>query len=110
MESLPFPDDTFDCVVDTFSLCVFPRPDAALKEMARVLKPGGRLLLLEHSRSSNALLAAYQDVTNSAVVALSKGCAWNQDVAGLLRGAGLKPVQLEQHVAGTVVMVQAQLV
>ena len=60
VESLPFADDSFDCVVDTFSMCVFPNPLQALKEMARVLSPNGKLLLLEHSRSSSPLLAWYQ--------------------------------------------------
>jgi ubiquinone/menaquinone biosynthesis C-methylase UbiE len=57
---LPFPDASFDTVTDTFSLCVIDRPLAALQEMRRVLRPGGQLLLLEHSRSDNPLLAGYQ--------------------------------------------------
>ena len=58
--SLPYPDNSFDAVADTFSLCVFPEPLAALREAARVLKPGGKLLLLEHQRSSFAPFAWYQ--------------------------------------------------
>lgn len=108
VEALPFADNSFDTVVSTFSLCVFPHPDAALRELCRVLRPGGVALLLEHSRSSNGLLAAYQDLTNAAVTSMSKGCAWNQDVLGLVRAAGLTVLASKPQLAGgLVVMVQA---
>lgn len=86
VEALPFEDDSFDCVVDTFSMCVFAHPSRALAEMARVLRPGGRLLLLEHSRSTSALVGWYQDVTAPAVAATGKGCFWNQRVVELVQG------------------------
>ncbi len=60
VQALPFGNDSFDCVVDTFSLCVFPDPAGALREVARVLRPGGTVLLLEHCRSPVTPLAWYQ--------------------------------------------------
>src|SRR5215475_9769557 len=58
---LPFPDASFDTAVVTFVLCSVPDPGAALTEIARVLRPGGRLLFAEHVRSEDPALAARQD-------------------------------------------------
>jgi ubiquinone/menaquinone biosynthesis C-methylase UbiE len=60
-ESLPFPDATFDTAVVTLVLCSVPDQQAALSEIARVLKPDGRLLFLEHVRSTDAKIARRQD-------------------------------------------------
>src|SRR4029078_235456 len=61
VERLPFPDATFDTVVVTFVLCSVPSRGAALAEIARVRKPSGRLLFLEHVRSDDEKLAKWQD-------------------------------------------------
>jgi ubiquinone/menaquinone biosynthesis C-methylase UbiE len=58
---LPFADASFDTVVVTFVLCSVPDPDTALAEIARVLRPGGRLLFAEHIRSDDPEVAAQQD-------------------------------------------------
>ena len=60
-ESLPFPDATFDTAVVTLVLCSVSDQQAALAEIARVLKPGGRLLFLEHVRSADPKIARRQD-------------------------------------------------
>ena len=60
-ESLPFEDSSFDTAVFTLVLCTVPDPAAALAEAARILKPGGRLLFVEHVRSEDAGLARWQD-------------------------------------------------
>ena len=60
-ERLPFPDATFDTAVVTLVLCSVPSQEAALAEIARVLKPDGRLLFLEHVRSGDPKVAKLQD-------------------------------------------------
>ncbi|HYZ93362.1 MAG TPA: class I SAM-dependent methyltransferase [Actinomycetota bacterium] len=59
---LPFADGSFDSLVCTFSLCNIPDPDAAVGEMKRVLRPDGRLLLVDHIRSENMFVYALQKV------------------------------------------------
>jgi ubiquinone/menaquinone biosynthesis C-methylase UbiE len=60
-DQLPFPDATFDTAVVTLVLCSVPDQRAALQEIARVLKPNGRLLFLEHVRSDDPKVAKWQD-------------------------------------------------
>jgi ubiquinone/menaquinone biosynthesis C-methylase UbiE len=63
-EDLPFEDDTFDTVVSTLVLCGVDDQSRALREVRRVLRPGGRLLFLEHVRSDDLQLARFQDRMN----------------------------------------------
>mmetsp|Transcript_18342 Transcript_18342/g.22012 ORF Transcript_18342/g.22012 Transcript_18342/m.22012 type:complete len:325 (-) Transcript_18342:154-1128(-) len=107
VEQLPFDSDSFDSVVDTFSLCVFPKPLEALQELARVVQPGGKVLLLEHNRSPNAIFGAYQDLTAKPVAAMSKGCAYNQDVPLLMSQAGLKIVEQTPALGGLILLIEA---
>src|SRR5262249_32837741 len=60
-EALPFSDASFDTVVCTLVLCTVAAPDQALAEIARVLRPGGRLLFIEHVRAESPRLAYVQD-------------------------------------------------
>jgi ubiquinone/menaquinone biosynthesis C-methylase UbiE len=87
---LPFPDDSFDSVVSALSTCTFPDPVAALREMARVCRPGGSIRLLEHGRSAVGPLAALQDRFADRHFE-SMGCRWNQRPAALVEAAGLRP-------------------
>ncbi len=88
-EALPFPDETFDTVVSSLSTCTFPDPVAALKEMARVCRPTGKVLLLEHGRSDREWLARFQDRTADRH-ARQLGCHWNRNSLDLVRRADLK--------------------
>eukprot|EP00238_Polyblepharides_amylifera_P013239 CAMPEP_0196580512 /NCGR_PEP_ID=MMETSP1081-20130531/28945_1 /TAXON_ID=36882 /ORGANISM="Pyramimonas amylifera, Strain CCMP720" /LENGTH=230 /DNA_ID=CAMNT_0041900393 /DNA_START=54 /DNA_END=746 /DNA_ORIENTATION=- len=107
VEHLPFEADMFDTVVDTFSLCVYSEPVAALKEMRRVVRSGGRVLLLEHNRSPNPVLAKYQDLTARTVANMSKGCVYNQDVRDLVEKSGLKVIQITPALGGLIQVVVA---
>ncbi|HEX3096344.1 MAG TPA: bifunctional demethylmenaquinone methyltransferase/2-methoxy-6-polyprenyl-1,4-benzoquinol methylase UbiE [Usitatibacter sp.] len=71
-EKLPFPDDTFDCVSVAFGLRNMTRKDAALAEMRRVARPGGRVLVLEFSRPWKPLAKAYDAYSFSVLPALGK--------------------------------------
>ncbi|KAM3575444.1 hypothetical protein VYU27_002667 [Nannochloropsis oceanica] len=106
--NLVFADGSFDYVCDTFSLCVYPDPLKALKEMTRVCKPGvGRVLLLENSRSDLQILAAYQDATAHVVARIGgKSCVYNQDVPKLAQAAGLQVVRREKIAGGLFTMLE----
>jgi ubiquinone/menaquinone biosynthesis C-methylase UbiE len=78
-EDLPFADSSFDCVVCTMVLCTVPDPPKALAEAARVLKPGGKLLFLEHVRSEDPGFARWQDRSESLWRFLADGCHCNRD-------------------------------
>ena len=105
---LPFPDASFDCVVDTFSLCVMEDPLAALREVRRVLRPNGAALLVEHTRSAEApLLGWYQSVTAGAVRATAKGCDWSQDALGLVERAGFDVRRAEPSLVGLLTTIEA---
>jgi len=88
-EALPFSDHSFDTVVSSLSTCTFPEPVIALREMARVCKPAGRVLLFEHGRSDREWLARWQDCHEDSF-AKQLGCHWNREPVELVRNAGLK--------------------
>jgi len=88
-EALPFSDESFDTVVSSLSTCTFPDPVVALKEMARVCRPQGKVLLLEHGRSNRDWLGRWQD-RHANQFAKPLGCHWNREPLELVQQAGLK--------------------
>jgi SAM-dependent methyltransferase len=87
-ERLPFADASVDTVVSTLALCTVDDPDAALREIARVLRPGGQLLLIEHVRAGSRLLAAVQDKLAAPWRHFAGGCRCNRDTVGRMRACG----------------------
>jgi ubiquinone/menaquinone biosynthesis C-methylase UbiE len=94
-EELPFPAGGFDTVISAFSSCTFPDYAAAFQQMVRVTKPGGRVLLVEHGRSSVGWIARRQDRNIERVYERS-ACRNNRNVAADLAEAGIEP---DAHVA-----------
>src|SRR4051794_5622949 len=93
-EGLPFPDESFDTVVVTFVLCSVLQQEAALAEVTRVLKPGGRLLFLEHVRSDDQKLAKWQDRITPLYNVV--GCNPNRDTLAAIE-ASVLAVETVKH-------------
>jgi ubiquinone/menaquinone biosynthesis C-methylase UbiE len=106
-QHLDFPDATFDAVVSTCVFCSVPDPVAGLREGWRVLKPGGKLLLLEHVRSDNALLGKVMDLVNPLMVRMS-GANINRRTLENVRRAGVRDFEASSHVFGIVKLIEAR--
>jgi ubiquinone/menaquinone biosynthesis C-methylase UbiE len=94
-EQLPFPDGSVDTVVSTLVLCTVDAPDLALLEIARVLKPDGRLLFIEHVRSDSPRLARWQDRLVTPWRGFARGCRCNRATAELMIACGFELDGLE---------------
>jgi ubiquinone/menaquinone biosynthesis C-methylase UbiE len=95
-ETLPFPDRQFDTAVSTWSLCTIPDPVRSLQEVRRVLKPGGRFLFLEHGRSDDRKIAAWQDRLNPIQKVIACGCNLNRQIDQLIIQSGLMIAHLDR--------------
>lgn len=89
-EKIPRPDASFDTVLVTYTLCTIPDALAALKEMRRVLAPGGRLLFCEHGRAPDESVRRWQGRLQPLWGKLAGGCHLGRDIAALLREAGFQ--------------------
>ena len=89
-ESIDLPTSSVDSVVCTFSLCSIPNPQKALKEIYRILKPGGKYYYCEHGISPDLSTRVFQNVTNVFYPKLSGGCHANRDIPKLISESGLK--------------------
>ncbi len=106
-QRMPFGDESFDSVVTALALCSIPDPAAAIGEMKRVLVPGGRLLLLDHIRSSWPPVAAGQWLVERITIPLA-GEHFTRRQLPLVARAGFEIVETERRKAGTVEQVHAR--
>jgi SAM-dependent methyltransferase len=84
-----------DTALSTFTLCTIPDAVAALHEVKRILKPGGKLLFLEHGRAPDAGVARWQERLNPLQRALFGGCSLDRDMGSIVREAGFTLQTLE---------------
>jgi len=94
-ERLPLESASCDTAVVTLVLCTVPDPRAAIAEIARVLKPGGQLLFLEHVRSTDPKLARWQDRLERPWRFLADGCHCNRDTVAMISASSLALGEVE---------------
>lgn len=83
-ESLPMADNSFDSMVSTFTLCSIPNVEQALKEVYRVLKPGGKFFFLEHGLSKEAQIQVWQNRLTPLQKVIGDGCHLNRNIRQLV--------------------------
>jgi ubiquinone/menaquinone biosynthesis C-methylase UbiE len=96
-EPLPLPNASIDTAVVTWTLCSIPNPSEALQQAKRVLKPNGRLIFVEHGRSSDPSVIIWQDRITPMWKQIGGGCHLNRKIDDLITGAGFQIVELRTN-------------
>ncbi len=102
VQRLDFPDDSFDAAVATFVFCSVPDPVLGLRELARVVRPGGQIILLEHVQARHPILGKIMDWLNPLVVRIT-GANINRRTVQNVRKAGLPLREVEELVSDGIV-------
>lgn len=107
VQSLPFADNSFDTVIASFVFCSVPLPMKGLKEVYRVCKPGGQVLLLEHVLSSRPVLAWFMRQVNPAVVGLF-GANINRTTVKSVQACAFQSVHVDDHSSDMIKLIEAR--
>lgn len=94
-ETIPLEDCTVDTVVTTWTLCTIPDPRKAVTEMRRVLRPGGRLIFVEHGRSPEPRVRAWQDRLTPLWRRVAGGCELNRPIDELIVEGGFRVREID---------------
>ncbi len=96
-QSLPFGDDRFDAALSTWTMCTIPDLDAALRELRRVLKPGGKLHFVEHGLAPDPAVQAWQRRLEPVQKRVFGGCHLTRPIVDELRAAGFEVTALDVY-------------
>ena len=107
VESIEFPENTFDTIVSSGTLCGYQNPLKVLNNFQKWCKPDGRILLLEHGISSNKPLGWLQKSLDPLAVKIT-GCHADRDISGIVRSSKLQLVREERYLKGNVYMIWAK--
>jgi len=107
VQSLYFADNSFDTVIGSFVFCSVPLPLKGLKELHRVCKPGGQVLLLEHVLSSKPVIAKVMNFVNPAIVALA-GANINRNTVKNVKACGFASVRVDERSGDIIKLIEAR--
>ena len=96
-QSLPFEDQSMDAVLSTWTLCSIPDPVAAMHEVRRVLRPGGRFHFVEHGAAPDPSVRMWQDRLNPLQQRSFAGCNLNREIPALIEAGGLQVDRLDTY-------------
>lgn len=107
IQSLPFADNCFDTVIGSFVFCSVPSAVKGLKELYRVCKPGGQVLLLEHVLSSKPVIAGIMNLINPLVVTLF-GANINRNTVKNVKACSFVSVRVDEHSGDIIKLIEAR--
>ncbi len=107
VQSLAFADNSFDTVIGSFVFCSVPLPIKGLKELYRVCKPGGQVLLLEHVLSSKPVIAKVMNLINPVIVALV-GANINRNTVKNIKACGFALVRVDERSGDIIKLIEAR--